>query len=1034
MNNFALVREAFCRNLAESLKRLNVAVKATAIKGQWVQVACPLCPDSSGSASISSQSGYLRCHQCGAKADLFTWAGQQMKLSQAPWDVCQQLANVLGVHVEAAKMGANKWKKVPPVTPEVVADLKQRLFRDPDSEGARKFLINRKLWDPAALEALPIGAHGRCIVFFQHDQNGQLLQRAKIYDPTPPAGYSKWTYSQAKTGGGRTVAMWPYLEEPPKEGVIILTEGEWDCLTAMLRLKQPFVQCWTGGGGAPLPPDAIPLYFRHREVQIIYDNDVFQGIGEDIAPDEKKAAEMRTRKRNLIESVGGALLAHKCSVHLRAITIPPLAQWGGDLRDMVDAGLEDINTLPIFPLSACKDAMHQPKAITFEQVHQHLNQYVSFRCQVGGMGEDVVMVPKRHEVVCPRGEKKCCEYCKVPQLAPNGIFDWEGKQEQLAQAITSPNMPRYVMDTIFGKPATCRECTLKPVDVKDGARWHAMAKEDDEKEGARTVEIVSDQNPPLSGELAVRGWLYIGANGLTPVLMCDKLDALDRLEMPIEPHRAEMLGELPTQAETVEEIDEYLERWHRDVSNNTTHVYGRKDIHITLMLTAHSALWFDLNGTRRRGWLDTCIIGATRTGKSAAVRAYMKATFGQLFTPMGNFSRAGLTVGSTSIGGVNKFKPGLFPRNHGKMAGIDEAHLMVQDDRDKTSLFPMLQGARDVGKVEAAKITGSAMLPAAVRLVAIANYLNGGRTSFATPAQHLLALYGTPESLARLDFGVPVDEMTDQVGPESVPQFWTSERQKILVIRAWNMPPEKIFIDDDAKQLAFSLCEEKWRGQYTEDVPLFTVKEKVYSVLRIAIAIANATLSYRELDVDTCRVRKVHVEWAAKWLEHTWSLLEYDSLSRNMMSRTCEAHSWQIEGHLTIGLDLRDPTSVTFVLGRLYGVLSKEEMRSVVGKNGPDFEMWVMRMIRSGGLDVVRNSTFGTSVGMRLTKAAIDIMARLIALAENDHRAWGYRYDQLTQWYSSNGPVRRSFPSTISPIDAPTSVHIDDFRRTGLGH
>jgi hypothetical protein len=1032
-SNFARVREAFASNVEQSLRTLGVSVKGSTTKGDWLQIACPLCPDKSGSASISVKSGFLACHQCGSKADLFAWYGKQINIEE-PWEICQRLATALNVRVEGAVRVKSKAGKFPEVTLETVADMKQRLVQGEDSQVLRDFLRDRNCWDPETLETLPIGAWGGKIVFLQHDSKGRLGGRARLYEPHPAAGRPRWTWSGTASSGGRTTDFWPYYEAIPKDNKLLLCEGEWDAIAAIkiLRLHEKgwTVLTWTGGGGSPIPQDAVHESFRGREVHIVYDNDVFQGIGQpDRAPTDKQAMEMRLRKRNLIDSVAQSFSANGCQVFIRAITIDPLKSWGGDLRDMIAQGLQDIDTLPKYPLGACRTALLEPKRIAFDQVHQHLNQYVEFRCQVAGITDDVTTIPSLTQVTCDMNCKKMCESCKLPEIAPNGIIGWKGREAQLAAALTSRDVTRYIHDNIIGKPGSCRPCILTPVESRPGAKWSAMAREGDENEDSRMVEVLSAANPPLSGELLLRGWLYISANGVTPVLSCDHLEALDKLQIDLEPMRLALLERAPYKAESVKDIDDFLESWHKDVCNNTTHIYGRKDMHIATALTMHSALHIDVLGQRRRGWLDICIMGATRSGKSAMVRSYVKAlNLGQHFTPMGNFSRAGLTLGTMSLGGVQKMRPGIFPRNNGKLLVLDEAHLMVQDNVMGGGLFPMLQGARDIGKVEAAKISGSQILPAAVRLIAITNWIKGGKTSYASPAEHLQALYGTPESLSRLDFGIPIDELMAGIGPEAAEHFWTAERQRALAIRSWNMKPEDIVFDEDALALAKDLTERVWKARFSEDLPLYTEKEKIFSVLRIAVAIANLTLSHVDGAIMRCHVREVHVEWAGKWLEHTWSLLEYDSYSQIQMNRMGVKQVWNVEAQLTVGLALVDVTAVRFVLGRLYGVLQKEELRSVIGKNHQDFEPWVMTMIRHGALEILRAQSY--SVGFRMTKGAIDIIQRLLMIADEYPETWAKRFSAVSNWMTPNGLVRRADgPENILPIDAPLELFRHDLRQ-----
>jgi hypothetical protein len=321
------------------------------------------------------------------------------------------------------------------------------------------------------------------------------------------------------------------------------------------------------------------------------------------------------------------------------------------------------------------------------------------------------------------------------------------------------------------------------------------------------------------------------------------------------------------------------------------------------------------------------------------------------------------------------------------------------------------------------------MLNAAVRLVSIANWLDGSRNSFATPAQHLLALYGTPESLARLDFGLPIDEIEAGFGPEDVVNVWTQERQRAVAIRAWHMEPGQIKIDDDALEEAKRLCTVEWKDRYSEELPLFTEKEKVYSVLRIAIAIANMTLSSPEFELSSCRVQLVHVLWAARWLEKTWRLLEYEKVSRTTRSAMEPKTLWKLEALLTVRLALNDPMSAGFVIGRMFGLLSRAELQALTGMGFVEFDKWLTDLVRVGALEIVRpkgGNAFGSQLALRFTKAAIEVIQHLLAIAEQAPEVWAARMSRVQMWSTGSSGLVREGPEGLLPIDAPIEMHLHD--------
>jgi hypothetical protein len=1034
---FSLVRDAFVASPQISLERMGVGIKGKTPHGDWLQVACPCCPDNSGSASISVLSGFLRCHQCGAKGDLFTWWGLKHGFSEEkPFDACKSLADVLGVALPTRlkQKRMRMWPKE--MTPELMAEATQALLFDDDAQPLRRFLVQRELWEPMWIERLHLGAINGEIVFPQFHPDGRLRQRYRRYNPTA-SDNQRWRWSPSITGSGGTVGFWPYLGQIRPDDMVFLCEGEWDAYAALKLLQLEDKNChvvtWTGGAGAPIPAHAIPESWRGREVHIVYDNDTFQGPGDDsVAPDEKKRIEMLRRRKNLVDGVASSFAANRCDVHLLAVPIHPLEKWGADLRDWIMAGHRDIDLIPGYQLEKARRTAPRARQIPFIDVFTSLHTEIRTRCQVGAVTSEVVLIPTLSQVDCDMGTKPACANCKAPTVAPNGVLDWRGREEQLACAMCRKDPEAWIIENVLGKPRSCSPCRVKTLQGSPGSAWVAQAKEGEDEQ--RMIDVISKDAPPLSGELEMQGYVYPDMK--TVMVWCDSITPLDKQLVDLEPLRVELLSMVPHATNDVRDIDAYLETRHLDISNHITHVYGRKPIHIALELTAHSVLWQRYENTRRRGWLDCAIIGATRSGKSVAARNYIGAIgLGQHFTMMGNFSRAGFTIGAASIGGAQKMKPGALPRNHGKMFILDEAHLMLSDQNQKEPIFPMLQAARDIGRVEGTKIYGSQSLPAAVRLVAICNWLNGGKRAFAYPCEHLLHLYGSPESLSRTDFGVPIDELDEAVGPTEVEHLWTQDLIRAMVIRAWNMDEDSIVVQPDALALARQLTDEEWKARYSEEIPLYTQKEKVLSVLRIAIAIANLTLSHVGVELLTCEVRKVHVEWAARWLEWTWDQLGYARFSASNLAAQAVQDVFGCEYMLGAQLGLEDPAHARNVLSKMFGIVGKEEMRSLTGMDFPTFEKWLMGLMRRGIFEVNRQGRSGYFMSLRLTNGGFKVMKAMLTLAEDYYEEWLTRMKILRAWFLAYATNHTSAgdppaPKNMVPLDTPLHLLIHEWERS----
>jgi hypothetical protein len=188
-----------------------------------------------------------------------------------------------------------------------------------------------------------------------------------------------------------------------------------------------------------------------------------------------------------------------------------------------------------------------------------------------------------------------------------------------------------------------------------------------------------------------------------------------------------------------------------------------------------------------------------------------------------NISRAGLVMGADKNG---MMRPGLMTKSHKKLLALDEFHWLVNSKRLGDD-HPMswLQSARDEGRVYGVKIYGDRALPAKVRLVTISNWAHSRRRSFTYACEHLGWLYGSPETLSRLDFGVVVQGQPTQTTFDPTEEVWTRDLAQALVLRAWAQEPHQVIVEPDAEVHAFDVSE-SWRHLYAIDrLPLYTPEE-----------------------------------------------------------------------------------------------------------------------------------------------------------------------------------------------------------------
>ncbi len=996
---FSRVKGLFSNDHLSHLAKLGVEVVGKTAK-EWTQARCPLCPDKSGSASISPE-GFLNCHQCSRKADLFEWIAERDSI--APWEALKLVAEMVGFDMAPPQRRGRAPREM---GADLLSNSVHALWDSDQAKPLRAFLASRKLDNPQLLEMFGVGYIAGSISFAQFTPEGILQPRYRKYTP---GGQLKWLWS---TGRGETVGFWPYFKVPD-DGIIWILEGEWDVLAAwvILRLQDQGIYCftWTGGAGAPIPTHAIPKDWRRREVHILYDNDTFQGpVWEDhFAPDEQGRMAMQRRRTNLIYRVAGSFDSLQCKTVLRAIPIEAQKKWGGDFRDWVEEGGRDVQQIPAWPYSKVKKSRPAPIECSFNDVFKMAGKDVRFRAIVNTVEEDGIAIPIFSTIDCAMGTRNVCMQCGVPPGFPTQIINWAAFQEDLAAALSERNFEAWIVKNVLGKPASCPRCRLRHAEYKVGCRWHAV-QDDPEESGDKELLIISEEMPTLSGEVEIEGTVYF--HGTRPVVIASKLRQLDRAEIDLGPYVTSLAALCPEAATDTKAIDAFLVRRAHDLSTNVTHIYGREELHIGIELVAHSVIWIKPEHDKVRGWLDAAIIGDTRSGKSMVARRLLAHYgLGEIHTCMENISRAGMTIGAAQ-GTKNRLKPGLFPRCHRKMLYLDEAHVMVEKSADNPMMH--LQSARDVGTVGGVKIYGSRTLAACVRLVVIFNWARGNIRAFQFTCQHLLHLYGAPESLARMDYAVSVVGLPDPT-PEPIEHQWTQELTQVLILRAWSMTEEMIHFDSEALKLSDQICQD-WGEVYTEDLPLFTRKEKPYSLLRIAVSIANMTFSHPQGKADECEVRTCHVQWAADWLERTWAGLQYDELSAKTKSTIEVTKPFNVEKMFSCSAGLIDSESAARIFPEFFGFYGKQKLMSLLGKEAHEVEKWLSQMVGFGAFRFDKSSN-GYNIEVGLTPGGHQILRNLYVLSTEYPEEYVRRYQALDHWFGQSDP-------DLSPLSISTHI------------
>ncbi len=1013
MSAFAKVRSAFVERLDSNLEALGVKLVGSHSTGDWRQVICPLCDDTNGSCDVSIQSGHLKCKQCNRNLELFLWIAELRSCTNA-WEACQALASDVGVAIEIPK---RRGKAPKAMTEEVLLQSVHSLWTSEQAQPCRDFLARRGIADPQILEGMGVGFIAGYITFAQYWPSGQLKQRYRKYAPGAPA-HQRWLWS---SGRGSTQGLWPIFK-PPSDATIVLLEGEWDTLVAWARLhwhkQNIYAYTWTGGVKA-IPPGDLLEWVKNRRVDICYDNDTFQGPGEFRAPSDKKRAEMRLRQAAMLETAKGLEMLG-CKVRIRAIPVDPAVNWGGDFRDWVEAGGSDWAEVPSWSLAEIQKA-GEPKPIEtdFGGVYKNAGKRVSFEAVVQTLEEEGITIPIRSSIDCNMGGETYCQRCRAPEKFPGRLIEWKEHPDELVASLLSRDPERVIQKDLLGKPASCSYCRIKPIEYRTGNTWVAVQDDRDEVSD-RELVVISEASPALSGGIKIHGSVHHHKKNV--VVHASKLEMRESRAVDLAQVAARLHEICPWNSNDLERIEVGMQRRVADLAQHVTHIFGRPDLHIAAELLPHSALWFDVDGHRKRGWLDVAIIGSTSSGKSMTVSNLLDFHgLGKSHTCMENVSRAGLTMGAISHGDRMRLKPGLFPRAHRGMLWLDEFHIMVEEKQEHPMLH--LQSARDLGHVGGIKIYGARQLPAAVRFGTISNWMDGRRDSRKFPCQHLLDLYGKPEALRRLDFGLVVDGEPSDEGV-AVDHKWHADLEQATILRAWSQSPADVRIGADALKEARQQVEE-WSKFYAEELPLFTGAEKLFSLLRIAIAAANYLFSHPKDDLRICDVRPVFVKWAARWLERTWELSLYDQFSSAQFAKREVRQPFHVEAQFTAHLGISDADEALRLLDNFFGTMSLAELSAYTGKDNYKTLAWASHMVRYGAIEKFATKNSYNTL-WRLTTGAYKLLRTLLDLAEEFPDVFKHRAKVLSDWVTMGGMTRGN-PNLV-PLSIALQEKRDEWR------
>lgn len=328
-----------------------------------------------------------------------------------------------------------------------------------------------------------------------------------------------------------------------------------------------------------------------------------------------------------------------------------------------------------------------------------------------------------------------------------------------------------------------------------------------------------------------------------------------------------------TVAERIENITERVKGWLGYNGNNT--------LIQAIDFSYHTVLQFHFGQFKEiRGYLDTLIVGESRTGKSSTADTLRNVYGLGVFTSLAGNSATvpGLIGGSNKTASGYQTRAGIIPQNHRGLIIFEEF------GKSNANIIQELTDIRSSNEVRITRVSGTLTLPAMVRMISLTNVKNTDGTIKPIAAYpHGIAiiteLIGTAEDIARYDLLVVLsDRGNAQIDPFWQPQTpFEKEVYQTRIRWVWSRTPEQVIIEQEVGLYVVEKAN-LLNTEYECHIKIFGT-EAWKKIARLAIAIAGYLVSTDD-NYNNIIVTKEHVDYAVDFLKRiydnaTFKLKEY---------------------------------------------------------------------------------------------------------------------------------------------------------------
>lgn len=637
--------------------------------GDQMYACCPFHAEKTPSFTVNKETGEWYCHGCGE-------GGAEKEF----------IAKFFDVPLDVAKYAVSYWNKkhtFPFPTEEQVKAWNEELKLRPTE---LKVLYGFGFTDEI-IDHLQLGYDDTRITIPIRSRTGYLVNIRKYLPPHRriDGGNNAKCLNIRGLGSRR---YWPY--EAFDEQQVFIVEGEKDCISA----RSQGLNAVTGTGGSAIPTEEIAL-FRDKDVVIMVDCD--------------KVGQRSTQTyMQLLKPLARTI---------QVVTFP------NDIKDFTQYW-ETYHNADVMQYAQTEELIeHKQEQVEAQEVSlvrseftEHLNTWVKLHnMSVVGVEPRIYTVPIKIRAVCKNS--KCTKPCPLAAAAPE-LTTLDVDPRQMLQFVDAADSTQ---DTYLRKLFGCKSVQCEPIEyinvqkiIFQESASFVDGLEEASFENRYGIYMYTDYR--LSATLkydfdacrvtdprSQQNYYVIrsATNVSSAVPITD--------ESLLQPFR-----EVAQRCNTAEElVNEHYQQWMPSLG-----IEGRPDLFGALMLTYCSVTEIPWQAGLIKGWLDTMIIGDTRTGKSQMAQRLVK------HLGVGGYINGENARSTGVIGGVQRFGDswmvtwGAIPMNDRGLLVIDEASGLEVDD------IKNLSSTRSSGAVTINKVVkGEAR--ARTRLVWLSNPRRG---------------------------------------------------------------------------------------------------------------------------------------------------------------------------------------------------------------------------------------------------------------------------------------------------------------------